>query len=78
MRLKNFDELTGSPWQIRRSILVLSELREQELREHRAAAGQPDALPLSNEALLWRDPEPAEPEDEPGLSRPGLYNIKLI
>lgn len=34
---------------------------------------RPDARPLSREADEWREPEPAEPDDEPGLSRPGLW-----
>lgn len=70
---KKLNLLTGNPWQSSLSSRVWSELREQELRLQRAALGQPEARPLSRDAELCRDPEPADPEEEPGLSRPGLW-----
>lgn len=36
-----------------------------------------EALPLSRDAVLCREPDPALPLDEPGLSRPGDCTKKL-
>lgn len=63
--------------------LILSTLPiEQELTLHRGLDRGPrvdapppvmydDARPESRLAVEWRDPDPADPDELPGLSRPG-------
>lgn len=75
--------LTGTPCKIMRSILPCSEPIEHELKEHLGLLADPivllpallsgwyEALPLSKEAVLCLDPDPALPLEDPGLSRPG-------
>ncbi len=50
----------------------LTDDDDNEDLEWGAARWQPEALPLSTLAVEWREPDP-DPE-EPGLSRPGLWN----
>lgn len=66
-----------------RSIRPCSEPIEQELSEHLGLFADPivllpallkgwyEARPLSNEAVLCLEPDPALPLEDPGLSRPG-------
>lgn len=75
--------LTGTPWWIIRSTRPWSDPIEQELSEQRGLFEEPivlrpavligwyEALPLSSDAVLCLDPDPALPLDDPGLSRPG-------
>lgn len=67
------DGLTGSPW------AIIARTRSAVSPQWHAAwwwcGMRPEARPLSSEADECRDPEPAEPDDEPGLSRPGLWNM---